>query len=300
MRAEADKQFRDIIDKAIRRFRRAEIAWNEPNTCASIEFTPAPNSKTLHLGETGTLVARVQAKPGGSPDRATWTLLSSLNAPFSPGSASANPAGFNHGGVGDAGPGIIVTGAFKAVSKAGVAQGTWTQPTEGLVVNTIAGPFGGTWNLGGSIFTWTGNATFTRVLPGTGANGTFRLVSGTYTVTASGKDATGATGCQQSGTKEVTMTAGDLTVLGQAPAYTPPYDYSGSVIGLGPQVMTVTLSSCPQPENDGMQFAVGLPFAALDTQGNRQSADGLDFTGSSSQSVGGLTIDWNWALRGTP
>jgi hypothetical protein len=119
----------------------------------------------------------VQAKPGGSPDRATWTLLSSLNAPFSPGSASSNPAGFNYGGgcgarrrerrplrgarqgraggVGDAGPGIIVTGAFKAVSKAGVAQGTWTQPTEDLIVNTIAGPFGRTWNAGGSIFTWT-------------------------------------------------------------------------------------------------------------------------------------------------
>jgi hypothetical protein len=57
MRAEADKQFRDIIDKAIRRFRRAETAWNEPNTCASIEFTPAPNSKTLHRGETGTVAA---------------------------------------------------------------------------------------------------------------------------------------------------------------------------------------------------------------------------------------------------
>jgi hypothetical protein len=48
-----------------------------------------------------------------------------------------------------------VTGAFKAVSKAGVAQGTWTQPTEDLIVNTIAGPFGRTWNAGGSIFTWT-------------------------------------------------------------------------------------------------------------------------------------------------
>ena len=49
MRTEADKQFRDIIDKAIEKFRTVERAWNEPNTCATIEFTPAPNTKTLHL-----------------------------------------------------------------------------------------------------------------------------------------------------------------------------------------------------------------------------------------------------------
>lgn len=169
-------------------------------------------------------------------------------------------------------------------------------------VNTIAGPFSGTWNAGGSIFTWTGNATFTRILPGPGANGTFNLTSGSYTVTASGKDATGATGCQQAGTQDVTLTTGNLTVVGQEPARTPPYDYSGWVSGIGPQasVMTVTLSGCPDPASNGTQVQIGLPFSALDTQGNRQSADGLDFTGSSSQSAGGLTIDWNWVLRGTP
>ena len=64
--------------------------------------------------------------------------------------------------------------------------------------------------------------------------------------------------------------------------------------------MTVTLSSCPEPENNGMSIPVGMAFTALDTQGSRRSADGLDFTGAANQSLSGLTNDWNWALRGAP
>jgi hypothetical protein len=208
----------------------------------------------------------------------------------------------NHGGVTDAGPGISVTGTFKAVSKAGVAQGTWTQPTEDLAVNTIAGAFSGTWNLAGSILSWTGNATFTRVVGGPGANGIFKLTSGSYSVTASGKDASGATGCQQAGTKSVTMTDGDLSVAGQEPARTPPYDYSGSVIGVGPQSMTVRLSSCPPgaEQFEGADITIGLAFTALDTRGSRRSADGLDYTGSSSQDQSPLMVNWNWSMHATP
>jgi hypothetical protein len=299
MRREADKQFRDIIEKAMRRFRTIEDGWNRPNTCATIEFTPAPNSKTLHRGETGTLTARVQAKPGGAPSGAKWTRVSEVNAPFSPVTATGNPATFNHGAVTDAGPGIAVAGAFKAVSKAGVAQATWTQPTEGLVVNTIAGTFSGTWSAGGSVYTWTGTATFSRVLPGPGANGPFQLTSGSYTVTASGLDGTGATGCTQSGTKLIAMTAGDLTVSGQLPERLPPYDYSGSIIGLGPQSMTVALSNCPDP-NSPSQATVGLAFTALKMPAGEQSADGIDFSGTASEPFPGLTADWSWSLRGAP
>jgi hypothetical protein len=303
MRAQADKQFADIIAKAIEKYRRVEDGWNQPNTCATVEFTPASNTRTLHLGDTGALGARVQAKPGGSPSGATWTLLSSQNAPFSPGSASSNPASFNYGAVADAGPGINVTGAFKAVSKAGVAQGTWTQPTENVGVNTIAGTFSGTYSFGGSSYSWTGSATFTRVVAGPGANGSFQLTSGSYTVTASGTDGTGASTCQQAGTKTVTTTGGDLTVTGQEPTRTPPYDYSGSVIGFGPEAMsmTVRLSNCPPgSELENKDVPIGLQLTALDTRGTHQSADGLDYSGISSQNEGPLSASWNWSMRGTP
>jgi hypothetical protein len=50
----------------------------------------------------------------------------------------------------------------------------------------------------------------------------------------------------------------------------------------------------------GSSIPVSLPFAALDTQGNKQSPDGLDFTGSAPQALGVVSTDWNWALRGSP
>jgi hypothetical protein len=247
--------------------------------------------------------ARVLAKPGGSPDRATWTRVGAGNARFSPDTAASVPANFSYSDIVAAGPGILVTGTFKAVSKAGVAQGTWTQPTENLEVNTIAGTFSGVWKAGGAILSWSGTAGFARGLPGPGANGTFFLTSGQYTVTASGKDATGATGCVQSGTKAVTLTNnGNITVTGQGPGQTAPYEYTGTAAGIGPgdASMMVTLSSCPDPMYNGQQFTIGLPFSALDTAGSKVSTDGLDYTGASSRSVGGLTQEWNWAMRGTP
>ena len=168
------------------------------------------------------------AQPGGSPDRATWTRLGATNTTFSPDTASAVPTDFSYRDILTVGPGITVTGTFKAVSKAGVAQGTWTQPTENPEVNTIAGTFNGVWNAGGSILSWSGTASFARGAPGPGANGTFFLRSGGYTVTASGRDATGATGCVQSGTRSVTLTNnGNVTVTGQGPGRPRPMSTPG-------------------------------------------------------------------------
>ena len=174
MRARADQQFRDIIDKAIRKYRERETAWNNaPYPCARLEFTPASNTRTLKLGDTGVVGARVLAQPGGSPDRATWTRLGATNTTFSP----------RHGVCGahrlqlprhpDRRPGDHGDGHVQGGVEAGVAQGTWTQPTENPEVNTIAGTFNGVWNAGGSILSWSGTASFARGAPGPGANGTF-------------------------------------------------------------------------------------------------------------------------------
>ena len=95
---------------------------------------------------------------------------------------------------------------------------------------------------------------------------------------------------------------GNVTVTGQGPGQTAPYEYSGSAAGIGPNDanMTVTLSSCPDPTWNGKQITIGLPFVAFDTVGSRVSADGLDYTGASSRSAGLLTQTWNWAMRGAP
>ena len=177
MREKADQQFRDIIDKAIDRYKATEEYWKTPNNCATIEFTPASNSRPLRVGDTGTVSAKVVSSRGGSPSRADWTHTGAGNGTFTPATATAVPASFNYSGIATAGEGIFVTGSWKAVSKAGVAQATWTQPTVSSAINTISGTFSGNENIGGSILSWAGEATFDRIFPGEGAAGAFQLRS---------------------------------------------------------------------------------------------------------------------------
>jgi hypothetical protein len=296
MRQQADQQFRDIIDKGIRKFRTTEEQWKQPNTCATIEFTPASGAKTLHIGDTGPVSAKVLAKPGGSPSTANWTHTGATNATFTPTTATSVPATFNYSNILQAGDGIVVTGRWKAVSKAGIAEATWTQPTENLLVNTIAGTFSGSQNAVGTIFTWTGEATFRRTIANQGASG-FALQSATYAVTASGRALN--LGCDQSGTKTVTANAGDFNSTGLGPGGTAPFDYAGSVLGIGPGAgsMSVHLSNCSDDSLNGQNVVVGLTFTALKAAG--QSRDGVDYSGSLTESHPGLAESWQWALRGT-
>lgn len=307
MREQADQQFRDIVDKAIKAFDAAERDWNRENACASIELSPGANTKTLRRGETGGFEARTSAKPGGSPERATWTVASGGNAEFSPGSASSNPARFSHGAPFDVDQRIPVTAVVRSVSRAGVAQATWSQPTEGEPpVNRIAGTFSGTQNSHGSVFTWSGSAAFVRASsPGTGADGYYTLQSTEYTVIASGRDGSGATACRQSGTKTVSGAGtGDIDVSGTEPFYGPPYSYVGGLEGPFPEshMMRVTLSGCPPgaDEWEGEEIDVSMAFAPWDTRGHHVSADGTAFSGSVTETSGQFSATWNWEMTGSP
>ena len=298
MREQADQQFRDIIDKAIRRYDTAENGWGTPNTCATIQFTPASNARPLRAGDTGTVSANLVAQRGGSPATATWTHLGSGNGTFTPAGASSVPASFDYAGVTQAGPGILVTGAWKAVSKAGVAQETWTQPTETSSIRTITGTFSGSQVLGTSVFNWSGEVAYARTIPGNGADGVFALQHATYTVVASGTAEYFPT-CTQSGTKTVTQTAGDLSSSGQEPSRLAPYDYSASVVPSSPfdASMMVNLSGC-NDDNAPSEVITSLAFNPLKAIG--RSDDGASFSGSRTEDQGLLTWTWNWALTGAP
>jgi len=299
-RQQADRQFRDIVNDAITKYRERERGWNTPNQCATLAFTPASNARRLRLGASGTFTAAVQAKPGGSPSTATWTRVGAENATVTPGSASGGRPTFRYSGVQQVGAGILVRATLKAVSKAGVARQAWTQPTVSDSINNITGSFSGTWKFGGAVLSWSGGATWLRAAPGNGANGQFALKTGSYTVTASGKDATGGTDCTQTGTKAVALTNnGFVSVQGQLPAYTPPYTYSASAAAIGPSnaSMQVTLSGCSDSSYNGTVVTIGLPFTALDT-GSKTSADGLTYTGTNTD-ISGVTT-WSWNLHGTP
>ena len=297
MRAKADQQFRDIIAKAIEKFRKAEEHWSTPSSnCATIEFTPASGSMTLHAGDTGSVSANLLAKRGGSPGTATWTHTGASNGTFAPGTAASVPAAFSYDGITQAGEGIFVSGTWRAVSRAGVAEGTWTQPTENRSIDTIAGSFNGHQNIEGTIFDWTGDVTFKRAGPDQAANGVFRVQSASYVVVASGK--AGNHACDQSGTKTITDTDGDFASTGQGPSRTPPYDFDGHVIGLGGDgnTMMITLSNCDDPADDGKSVITSMAFTPLRAVG--RSPDGVDFGGSHEENQGG-TNRWVWTLQGT-
>ena len=302
MRREADKQFRDIVKKAIDRYKTLETQWNEANRCASIAFTPAENSRTLRRGDTGRFDARVQAKPGGSPPTASWTLAGAANAPFSPGTASSNPAGFQHGAVSAAGEGIRVSATLRAVSRAGVAEKQWWQPTEDSAINKIAGTFNGTWSGAGSTMAFAGDVTFVRASPAVlgGASGVFNLASGGYDLTVSGLDGSGSTGCQMTGTGRIALPAngGAISVDGTPPAFGAPYTYGWDALpSPTAQMIRATRVNCPDgaQELEGTTFDIGL-FSPIRALPGQVSADGVTYTGT----VADVVMTVSWSFTGTP
>jgi len=303
MRREADKQFRDIVKRAIDRYKQLETAWNQPNTCASVVFAPASGTKTLRRGDRGSFDARTQAKPGGSPATARWTLTGSANAPFTPGTASSNPARFSHGAVTRAGRGVFVTATVKSVSKAGVAQATWSQPTrDDGVINRISGTFDGTWatttTLGTSTMTFLGDVAYERITPaaGPGASGVYKVVGGGYNLTLSGIDLSTASGCRMTGSGHIPFLVGQSTMNVSDGA--PPYTYAWEAFTAAPPTGTINgrRTNCP-PGSEGFEnttFQINL-FSPIRATG-QVSADGITYQGTVSDGV----MTTSWRFTGTP
>jgi hypothetical protein len=68
--------------------------------------------------------------------KAKWTVATQANATFTPATAEAPASSFNYT-VTRAGPDVRVTASFRATSTAGVAEGTWSQPTETNVLYVV-------------------------------------------------------------------------------------------------------------------------------------------------------------------
>lgn len=174
-------------------------------------------------------------------------------------------------------------------------------------VDEIAGTFEQRIDAAGSVFTYSGNVTFTRSTPAVlpGANGTYDVSSGRYTVTASGRDVSGATGCRQSGSKQFTIPSGngDIAVFSTQPTLLEPYQYSLSIFAGGPtDRMNITLSGCPSGAADYEGHVwQNWPLGALSFSTDRTytSDDGINFAGTRSQRSGGFSLEQSWSLRAT-
>lgn len=298
-----DDGFERVAKDAIDGYRRAESGWSslerKPH-CAEPVFAPTSSSLKLRKGQTGQLGVSARAKDGGTATEARWTLSGSENAEFSPGSSEGPSPSFSYK-VTNAPQGGFVKVTAKFTSTAGVGEGSWTQPTDPDVINTIAGTFDQRLDMSGSIVEWAGSATFERFTPGFlgGPNGSFQVQPGTYTVVASGNGMfLGAPMCSMSGSGQFPLgSLGSIFVFGTPPELTAPYEYGFSLGSEGVPMMQITLSGCP-PEAKELEKTYEWPVAfSLDAGG--VSEDGVAYVGSETESGGGITRESTWSFTGT-
>jgi len=305
----ADKGFAATVDFEIKKYRELEAGWTKPNACAKLKFSRANRSLTLHRNDKGSETVQVDAARGGPPAKAKWSVVDSALGAFTLANDSTNPTSFNYE-VLFAGSGFEVKATLKAVSKAGVAEDSWIQKTEQKSIEQIAGTFNQrqevTGSVGTSIFEWSGNATFDRFGPNVigGPNGSFKLSSGLYTVTVSGKDVlvVGST-CSQKGSKQFALGAGsEFFVLGSPPSFGPPYDYSFTLSSDNTTLpmLTITLFNCgpgaEELEGDSFEYPVALLFQPEQAP---QSADGFNYSGNETKTQGAATFSQDWLFHGT-
>ncbi len=307
----ADKEFAATVDKAITKLAEKEAIWNKPNECAKVTFEPASETLALKENQAGTFKARVESKQGGAPPQARWALSEPRHATIGPSSAFANPAGFSYKVI-NAGPGILVSGSLRVVSRVGVAEASWTQKTkkdEPEAINHVNGSFSGKTSLETSVGTpsvqeWSGTATFDRLSSTVfgGSDGIYGLSSGSVTVTASGVAQDGGTGCLQSGSASGKLLGGSVHVSGSGPELAAPYEYSieGSLPFLK---LKVTLHDCPKQAKEegyeGKEEEITVVYE-FNTEG-QTSADGVSYVGFRNQDLGGGSgIEQNWDFHGEP
>jgi hypothetical protein len=301
--------FKEIISEEVRNYRSRETAWLSPGKCAKLTFDPRSNGpRKLKLDEQGTVTGKVESNQGGVAAKGKWKVTAQTNGEFSPPTAEGGTAPFAYR-VTRAGAGVKLTGTFRATSTAGVAEGTWTQDTQ-VTIKRIVGTFSGRFNastiLGPSIIDFTGSLTFDRSSPAVagGADGVYALSSGGYTVSFSGIDSSGATGCQMSGAGSRTLPAGQgfgsFTVTGTPPNLEAPYTYGFQVLPSPTDMVTVTRHSCPSgaASFEGTTFQANT-FAAFQSIGGQTSSDGVAYTGTEDQTSMGVGQVINWSFTGS-
>jgi hypothetical protein len=314
-----DKAFAKLVDTEIGNLVSRETGWQTPGACATLAFDPPSGGlQPLAKGQSGQLTGHVVAKSdGGTASSGRWTLVGAGNGTISPASAVGASPAFSWT-VTAAGNGIELKGDFTATSTAGVASGAWTQPTKGggdlaQVVGTFTGSRDSeTGGDGRWVWSWGGSATFGAAsYSDQSPNGSYPLTGGTVTYegtfTANGPGQFGGCSAHGSATRALNPSKyiGAWSVLGSGDdGLSPPYEYGATVSAGGPEsdndafYMTVTLSSCPNPGDNGKTDTTALPDP-LAAQGT--SADGLSFSGTWSGAYPGCGCEpdvWNWDFHG--
>jgi hypothetical protein len=303
-----EQSFPSLIAEEVRNYRARESAWQAPGKCAKPTFSPPSNTIKVRKNVAGQVTANVESNQGGVAADGRWKVTAQTNGTFSPQEARGGSATFQYTPTAS-GPEVKLNGTFRATSTAGVAEGTWTQDAP-PTINRIAGTFGGTWTaqtmLGPGVISFNGSVTFDRLGAAVfgGADGAYSIGNGGYTLSFSGIDISGATGCQMTGTGSFTippgLTFGSISVTGTGPNLDPPYTYTFSVLPGATDRVTVTRHTCPPGAEDAEGTTVELgAFASFNTMGGNVSPDGLTFAGSEDQTFMGSGQIINWSFQGS-
>jgi hypothetical protein len=299
-------EFVALVDKAVRRYRDLETGWNADKACASIDWAPASGALKLHKSDHGRVTSTISAKAGGTAADGVTAIAAQANGTFAPREARGGSPAFDYTVTASSGQ---LTLSVRATSTAGVASAAWTQPIGNAdwPVQQITGTFSGRDENNGFVRSWSGSASWKRA-PNLDQGNTFRalsLVAGSYTATLSG---TTVDGCTISGQKHFTMNpsptipsfkvlnpAADVVFGAGKVDWQLPWDYFWSTTLTTETKMDITLSSCPDPMEDGtITDGAGAPKPTGELPGT--TADGFAFSGSYPSPSGSET----WSLTGTP
>ena len=315
--------FAKTVDSALRDFRSAEGRWSSftpgpGGFCAEPVFSPDSNTIKLSRGKAGQLGIHARARSdGGQATEARWTLLTPLNAAFSPTSSDSAAPSIEYT-VTNSPQGDQVMVTAKVTSTAGVGQRTWTQPIEsGEAINHIDGTFGGFHEtLGGTLQTWSGSLSFERIgpAPAFGALGIYEMQSGSASLTVSGETRRGEPEytCQVDGQMAFSELGklGSILVRVQSDESAQlPYEYSLEVFLPGTVApeegpledkVTIEFSNCGEKSDELNGTTEEIPAAWDLILFEDQFSDGVTFAGSIEEVVGSVTREKHWSLHGSP
>ncbi len=127
LKRSSDETFARTVKHAIEEYRTRERAWQKPNTCAELDFSPASRTLRLRDGQTGSVQATIKAKRGGTASDGRWRRTAQRNVNVTPTQAQGARPRFSYR-VTNADR--TVSSSFRATSPAGVAAGDWVQGGE--------------------------------------------------------------------------------------------------------------------------------------------------------------------------
>jgi hypothetical protein len=138
---------------------------------------------------------------------------------------------------------------------------------------------------------------------GGGAAGFYTVISGNVSVTLSGIESSGVTGCHQSGSAQGPVEGGFMEVTGTGPEGGAPYEYDLLLQLPFTAIKATRVSPCPEAAEEedwaGTPFETG-PAWKLNVKG-QESADGLSFIGSNKEELGGGSyLEEIWTLHRHP